>query len=182
MQASHVRHCHTSNRSDHLCRSFRSLHSSQRKCSSAAARRSRPADTQTACCQGRQASTATVQQTKQRLASLAGKKYGHNLSTQQKQDVEKVIKELEDMAPDRNKQPDLTGSNWKLLYTTSGGSSGGRVGPLVGLVDQVCSRILFVVMLSPAVRFSWSLKLLMTNPESCFRSFLKTNLASTSIS
>ena len=138
MQAFPTRQCNTSLRTDHLC--IRSLLRSHRQCSSAIARRSQPAGVETTRCQARQLSTATVQQTKQRLASLAGKKYGHNLSTQQKQDVENIIKELEDMAPDGNKQPDLTGSNWKLLYTTSGGSSGGRVGPLVGLVDQVCQQ------------------------------------------
>lgn len=72
---------------------------------------------------------------------MAGKKYGHNLTGQQKQHIEKVVKQLEDMAPRNKKQPDLTGSDWKLLYTTSSGSSGGKVGSLVGIVDQVCQHI-----------------------------------------
>ena len=34
-------------------------------------------------------------------------------------------------------QLDLTGTSWKLAYTTSQGQSGGRVGPLIGYVTQV---------------------------------------------
>lgn len=132
VQQSRVQAC-----SDHLGRSGHRLLRS----TTAATRCSSRPFASTTRCQARQRSTAAVQQAKQQLASLAGNKYGHNLTAQQKQDIEKVVKQLEDMAPRNKKQPDLTGSDWKLLYTTSSGSSGGKVGLLVGIVDQVCQHV-----------------------------------------
>ena len=78
-------------------------------------------------CQAGKLSTDSLQQTKQRLASLAGKKYGHNLSDKQKDGIDTLVKQLERIAPRQSKRPELTGSNWELLYTTSQGSSGGLV-------------------------------------------------------
>ena len=137
MQAPCVQRSHVQASSDLIGRSVPGMLRS----TTVASRRSARPFASTTRCQARQTSTATVQQVKQQLASIAGKKYGHNLSAQQKQDIEKVVKQLEDMAPRNKKQPDLTGSDWKLLYTTSSGSSGGKVGPLVGVVDQVCQHI-----------------------------------------
>lgn len=82
-------------------------------------------------------SAAVVKEAKTRLAQLSGKKYGHDLSESQKEDVREVLKELEAIVPGNIRQKELLGSNWKLLYTESTGSSGGKVGPLVGQVDQV---------------------------------------------
>ncbi len=82
------------------------------------------------------ASAASAKQAKSKLAQLAGKKYGHDLSESQKQDVREVLKELEALDSREIRQKELAGSNWKLLYTESTGSSGGKVGPLVGQVDQ----------------------------------------------
>ncbi len=81
-------------------------------------------------------SPAAIKEAKSKLAQLAGTKYGHNLSESQKQDVRDVLKELEAMDSREIRQKALGGSNWKLLYTESTGSSGGKVGPLVGQVDQ----------------------------------------------
>ena len=81
-------------------------------------------------------SAAVVKEAKTRLAQLAGRKYGHDLSESQKEDVREVLKELEAIGPGNIRQKELLGSNWKLLYTESTGSSGGKVGPLVGQVDQ----------------------------------------------
>lgn len=99
-------------------------------------------------CQAGKLSTDSLQQTKQKLASLAGKKYGHDLSDKQKQEVDILVKQLEKTAPRQSKRPELAGSNWELLYTTSQGSSGGRVGPFVGKVDQVCYTAKLAVMQS----------------------------------
>lgn len=139
MQAAHGRHCSALHGSDHFHRSPDVPLGS--RCTPTITRR--PLRRGMTRCQAAQQSKTEVQQTKQKLASLAGKKYGHNLSTQQKQEVDKIVKQLEGMAP-HSKQPELTGSNWKLLYTTSGGSSGGKVGPLVGLVDQVFHNHIFI--------------------------------------
>lgn len=81
-------------------------------------------------------SPAAIKEAKSKLAQLAGTKYGHNLSESQKQDVRDVLKELETMDSKEIRQKALGGSNWKLLYTESTGSSGGKIGPLVGQVDQ----------------------------------------------
>ena len=81
-------------------------------------------------------SAASVKQAKSKLAQLAGKKYGHDLNESQKQDVKDVLRELEALDRGRTGSKDLTGTNWKLLYTESTGSSGGKVGLLVGQVDQ----------------------------------------------
>ena len=81
-------------------------------------------------------SPAAIKEAKSKLAQLAGTKYGHNLSESQKQDVRDVLKELEALDSREIRQKELGGSNWKLLYTESTGSSGGRIGPLVGQVDQ----------------------------------------------
>jgi len=81
-------------------------------------------------------SPAVIKEAKSKLAQLAGTKYGHNLSESQKQDVRDVLKELEALDSREIRQKELGGSNWKLLYTESTGSSGGKVGPLVGQVDQ----------------------------------------------
>lgn len=82
-------------------------------------------------------SPAAIKEAKSKLAQLAGTKYGHNLSESQKQDVRDVLKDLEALDSREIRQKALGGSNWKLLYTESTGSSGGKVGPLVGQVDQV---------------------------------------------
>lgn len=48
-----------------------------------------------------------------------------------------MIKELESMQSGDMRKQQLSGSNWQLLYTESTGSSGGKVGPFVGQVNQV---------------------------------------------
>lgn len=85
---------------------------------------------------GTAASKAPAQQAKSKLSQLAGRKYGHNLTDNQKQEVRGVIKELESMQSGDMRKQQLSGSNWQLLYTESTGSSGGKVGPFVGQVNQ----------------------------------------------
>lgn len=85
---------------------------------------------------GPAASTSSPQQAKSKLSQLAGRKYGHNLTDSQKQDVRGVIKDLEAMQAGGVPQQKLASTNWQLLYTESTGSSGGKVGPFVGQVDQ----------------------------------------------
>ncbi len=81
-------------------------------------------------------SPAAIKEAKSKLAQLAGTKYGHNLSESQKQGVRDVLKELEALDSSEIRQKALGGSNWKLLYTESTGSSGGKIGAIVGQVDQ----------------------------------------------
>lgn len=80
-------------------------------------------------------SAASAREAKSKLAQLVGKKYGHDLSDSQKQGVREVLKELEALETGDMRQKELVG-NWKLIYTESTGSSGGKIGPLVGQVDQ----------------------------------------------
>ena len=82
------------------------------------------------------ASTSSARPPKSKLSHLAGRKYGHDLTESQKQDVRVVIKELEALQSGNVPQQNLAGTNWQLLYTESTGSSGGIVGPFVGQVDQ----------------------------------------------
>ena len=86
-------------------------------------------------------SPAATKEAKSKLTQLAGKKYGHDLSESQKRDVRLVLKELEDLKPRGARQHKLAGSSWTLLYTESTGSSGGKVGPLVGQVDQANKQL-----------------------------------------
>ena len=85
---------------------------------------------------GKSASISSVQAAKSKLSQLAGKKYGHNLSESQKQAVREVLTQLEASGSIGTRSQELQGSNWELLYTESTGSSGGKVGPFVGQVDQ----------------------------------------------
>ena len=85
---------------------------------------------------GKAASASSVQEAKSKLNQLAGKKYGHDLTESQKQSVRNVVKQLEAFESGDMRRKELAGSNWKLLYTESIGSSGGKVGPFVGQVDQ----------------------------------------------
>ena len=85
---------------------------------------------------GTAASKAPAQQAKSKLSQLAGRKYGHNLTATQKQEVRSVIKQLEALQSRDMRKQELAGTNWQLLYTESTGSSGGKVGPFVGQVDQ----------------------------------------------
>lgn len=87
-------------------------------------------------------SAAAVKDIKSRLTQLAGKKYGHDLSETQKQEVRKVLQELEDIGPGDIRRKDLLGTEWTLLYTESSASSGGKVGPFVGQVDQAITLFL----------------------------------------
>ena len=78
-------------------------------------------------------STCTSPQDVQKLWQLAGRKYGHDLSSDGRQKVETHLDSIQQGV----QQLDLTGTSWKLAYTTSQGQSGGRVGPLIGYVTQV---------------------------------------------
>ena len=78
-------------------------------------------------------STCTSPQDVQKLWQLAGRKYGHDLSGEGRQQVETHLNNIQQGV----QQLDLTGTSWKLAYTTSQGQSGGRVGPFIGYVTQV---------------------------------------------
>ena len=39
-------------------------------------------------------------------------------------------------------RPDLTGSHWKLVCTNSQSSSGGKLGPFIGYVEQVLTDLM----------------------------------------
>ena len=78
-------------------------------------------------------STCTSPQDVQQLWKLAGRKYGHDLSSEGRQKVETHLDNVQQGV----QQLDLTGTSWKLAYTTSQGQSGGRVGPFIGDVTQV---------------------------------------------
>lgn len=98
---------------------------------------------------GPAASKAPAQQAKSKLNQLAGRKYGHNLTESQKQEVRDVIKQLEAVQSGDMRKQELAGTNWQLLYTESTGSSGGKVGPFVGQVDQAkCCLACAVYLLS----------------------------------
>ena len=78
-------------------------------------------------------STCTSPQDVKKLWQLAGRKYGHALSGEGRQEVETHLNNIQQGV----QQLDLTRTSWKLAYTTSQGQSGGRVGPFIGYVTQV---------------------------------------------
>ena len=77
-----------------------------------------------------------ISEAKAKLTQLAGKKYGQDLKQNQKEDIRDVLKELEAFESGNMRKKELAGSDWDLLYTESTGSSGGKVGPFVGQVQQ----------------------------------------------
>ena len=61
---------------------------------------------------------------------------GMHRSPEQKQEIEELIKQVE--AKQRSpRKTDLLGTQWHLAYSTSQQSSGGKLGPFIGWVEQV---------------------------------------------
>mmetsp|Transcript_24671 Transcript_24671/g.77899 ORF Transcript_24671/g.77899 Transcript_24671/m.77899 type:complete len:225 (-) Transcript_24671:326-1000(-) len=75
---------------------------------------------------------------KQRIVKTAGDKNGLDLSAEAKKGVEGLIAELEAINPTPNPaRVDLGGTKWELVYSSTAGASGGKLGPFIGQVTQV---------------------------------------------
>lgn len=59
-------------------------------------------------------------------------------SEEQAHHIAKLLKQLESTG--QLDDLDLTGSTWRLLYSTSKASSSGKIGPFIGRVTQVLRR------------------------------------------
>ncbi|KAK9825275.1 hypothetical protein WJX74_004899 [Apatococcus lobatus] len=82
-----------------------------------------------------QAKLSQLKDIKQKITQLAGPKNGLDRSPEQKQEIEGLIKQVE--AKQRSpKKTDLLGTQWHLAYSTSQQSSGGKLGPFIGWVEQ----------------------------------------------
>lgn len=80
-----------------------------------------------------------VQDIKTEIKALAkGTSNGISASKEVRENISQLVAELEaaNPTPDLTNSPKLDGS-WKLVYTTNGGSSAGKLGPLVGEVEQL---------------------------------------------
>jgi len=67
-----------------------------------------------------------------------GDKNGLDLSAEAKKGVEGLIAELEAINPTPNPaRVDLGGTKWELVYSSTAGASGGKLGPFIGQVTQV---------------------------------------------
>ena len=85
-----------------------------------------------------QAPSSTIPQLKEQIIKRAGNRYGHNLDDKARASVEEVVKQLEAVAPAPAASAEkLAGSSWVLVYTTSTGTSSGKVGPFITDVEQV---------------------------------------------
>jgi hypothetical protein len=83
-------------------------------------------------------SSNTVEQIKQRVRQLAGSKYGHDLDAASRQEIQMLADELDELCPTgAPAELPLSGTTWSLLYTTSDGTSSGKVGPFIAEVSQV---------------------------------------------
>ena len=80
-----------------------------------------------------------VQDIKTEIKALAkGTSNGISASNEVRENISQLVAELEaaNPTPDLTNSPKLDGS-WKLVYTTNEGSSAGKLGPLVGEVEQL---------------------------------------------
>ena len=80
-----------------------------------------------------------VEEVKREIIALAeGTSNGISASDQKRNQISQLVTELEAVNPTRDltNSPMLDGS-WKLIYTTNGGSSAGKLGPFVGEVEQL---------------------------------------------
>lgn len=80
-----------------------------------------------------------VQDIKTEIKALAkGTSNGISASEEVRKNISRLVAELEaaNPTPDLTNSPKLDGS-WKLVYTTNEGSSAGKLGPLVGEVEQL---------------------------------------------
>lgn len=80
-----------------------------------------------------------VQDIKAEIKALAkGTSNGISASEEVRKNISRLVAELEaaNPTPDLTNSPKLDGS-WKLVYTTNEGSSAGKLGPLVGEVEQL---------------------------------------------
>lgn len=80
-----------------------------------------------------------VQDIKAEIKALAkGTSNGISASEEVRGNISRLVAELEaaNPTPDLTNSPKLDGS-WKLVYTTNEGSSAGKLGPLVGEVEQL---------------------------------------------
>lgn len=95
--------------------------------------------------QRRQLTTASAAKTeassaesvKQEISRLSGTLYGHDLSDDTRRLIAAAVDQLQSLGP--KPQPNvqkLAGTQWQLLYTTSQGTSSGKVGPFITKVRQ----------------------------------------------
>ncbi|WIA15553.1 hypothetical protein OEZ85_002185 [Tetradesmus obliquus] len=80
---------------------------------------------------------AAAQQLKQDIIRMSGSKYGHDLDAATREAVQAKVKQLEALQlPVKVEQGALTGSKWTTVFTTSDGTSSGKVGPFITDVVQ----------------------------------------------
>lgn len=74
---------------------------------------------------------------KSSISKLAGSNNGTDLAPEQHAKIKQLLQELEAMNPaDKPVDVDLTGTNWRLVYSSSTAASSGKIGPFVGFVEQ----------------------------------------------
>eukprot|EP01025_Chloroclados_australasicus_P040520 TRINITY_DN4236_c0_g1_i1.p1 TRINITY_DN4236_c0_g1~~TRINITY_DN4236_c0_g1_i1.p1 ORF type:complete len:219 (-),score=24.79 TRINITY_DN4236_c0_g1_i1:586-1242(-) len=88
----------------------------------------------TALCQ---ASKEKIQSLKKDLFDMVGDKGGLDQSQATKQAVAQHVLKFQGMGPQNPEQQDLSGTEWRTLWTDSEGSSAGKIGPFVGTGGQV---------------------------------------------
>ncbi|BDA42824.1 hypothetical protein COCOBI_03-7170 [Coccomyxa sp. Obi] len=76
-----------------------------------------------------------LKQFKQQIIQQSGDKNGLDRSSAQAQQISELINELETKG--QLEDIKLTGTQWRLVYTSSTASSSGKIGPFIGRVFQV---------------------------------------------
>ena len=74
-------------------------------------------------------------QLKEKLRRLSGDMMGHDLSADQRQQVELLATELASKST-KSTNMDLKGTRWKTIYTNAQGGSSRKIGPFVSVVTQ----------------------------------------------
>lgn len=84
-----------------------------------------------------QLDAASLPQLKQQLYELVGAANGTDRTPEQREKIERVITQIESLNPSpRPADVEMEGTEWELIYTSSSGNSSGKLGPMVGRVEQ----------------------------------------------
>eukprot|EP00775_Hariotina_reticulata_P008861 gene8861-9040_t len=83
------------------------------------------------------APASKVDALKQQIIQLSGSKYGHDLPDSSRQTIVSKVQQLEQLQlPVKVDKSALTGTTWTTVFTTSDGTSSGKVGPFITDVVQ----------------------------------------------
>lgn len=75
---------------------------------------------------------------KQQIRQLAGTKYGHDRDDSTRWQIKGLADQLAHLeSAYKPSVESLTGTKWHLVYTTSTGTSSGKIGPFLTQVEQV---------------------------------------------